>query len=327
MKTSPIEIGGSVFVKKNVILAPLAGITDFPFRETARMCGAELTFTEMVSANGLVFGNLKTLFMISRLPEEQPIAVQIFGSQPEIMADAAVVCQEMGATLIDINMGCPEKKVIKTGAGAALMLQPETAEKIVREVASRVCVPVTCKIRLGWSRSDLNAPAFARRMEEAGASMITVHARTRNQMFSGRADWKEISRVKEAVSIPVIANGDVCSAADAKRCLKASKSDGIMVGRGAMGRPWTVGNISASLAGTREIAPHGPAKKLEVILFHLDTIENFYDKQVAVKSARKHLAWYSRGMRNSAAFRDRLFKVGGINELKNLAASLFNATS
>ncbi len=323
MQKPTLVISGRLVLKKNVLLAPLAGITDFPYRRTARMCGAELVSTEMISSNGLVFRNKKTLSMVSTLKDEQPVGVQIFGSNPEIMAEAAIICQELGATLIDINMGCPQKKIVKTGAGAALMLDPALAQGIVGQVARKVSVPVTCKIRLGWDSQSINAPSFAKRMEDAGASMITVHGRTRSQMFAGKADWEAIARVKKAVSIPVVANGDIFSAEDAKRCLHITKADGIMVGRAAMGRPWIIGVISDQIDPGKEQNIPNVRERLRIILFHLDAIREFYEQGVALKIARKHLAWYTKGMQNSAAFRDALFRTKNLDELEGLTCSFF----
>ena len=323
MQKPSLFINNRLVLEKNVLLAPLAGITDFPFRRTARMCGAELVFTEMISSNGLAFKNQKTLSMVSTLKDEQPVGVQIFGSNPEIMAEAAIICQELGATLIDINMGCPQKKIVKTGAGAALMLDPALAQEIVGQVARKVSVPVTCKIRLGWDNQNINAPSFAKMMEDAGASMITVHGRTRSQMFAGKADWEAIARVKKTVSIPVVANGDIFSPQDAKRCLHITRADGIMVGRAAMGRPWIIGVISDHIdTGGKQNIPN-VRERLRIILFHLDAIREFYEQGVALKIARKHLAWYTKGMRNSAAFRDALFRTKNLDELERLTCSFF----
>jgi len=303
-------------------LAPLAGITDFPFRQTARICGAKVTFTEMISSNGLVFKNEKTLAMISTLKKEQPIIVQLFGADPTCMAEAAAVCEAAGASAIDINMGCPQKKVVKTGAGAALMNKPELAARIVVKMVDRVSIPVTCKIRLGWDYKTINAPLFAKSLEQAGAAMITVHARTRSQMFSGKANWHLVSRVKEHVSIPVVANGDICCLLDAKRCLSESRADGIMIGRATIGRPWIIRTIQKGLETGKELLPD-MNYVLEIIEYHLNAIEKFYNGHAAVKTARKHLAWYTKGMKNSAAFRNSLFKTDSMSQIRELAKDFF----
>ncbi len=286
------------------------------------MCGGELTFTEMISANGLVYENQKTLAMLLPVKEEYPIGVQIFGSDPEIMSEAAVICQEYGATIIDINMGCPQKKVVKTGAGAALMLTPRVASKIVEEIAKKVSIPVSCKIRLGWDTKDINGALFAKMLEQAGASMVTVHGRTRSQMFSGRANWPLIKTVKENLSIPVIANGDVKTLEDAIKCLEESNADGVMIGRAAIGSPWIIGQVADGLHKGIHKAPD-MSLILDIIDFHLEMIEQYYTKDVAPKICRKHLAWYTKGMRNSASFRNHLFTAKTMEEIRSLAKDYF----
>ena len=317
-----MKIGHWLHLKTRVLLAPLAGITDFPFRQTARTCGAHITFTEMVSANGLVFKNEKTMAMISTFKKEQPVIVQLFGTDPSHMAEAATICEAAGASAIDVNMGCPQKKVVKTGAGAALMNTPELAAKIVTKMVNEVSIPVTCKIRLGWDNKAINAHSFAKILEQAGAAMITVHARTRSQMFSGKANWHLVSRVKEQVSIPVVANGDICCLLDAKRCFNESRADGIMIGRAAIGRPWIIRTIQEGLETGKELLPD-MNYVLEIIKYHLNAIEKFYNGYAAVKTARKHLAWYTKGMKNSAAFRNDLFKIDSMSQIRELAKDFF----
>ncbi len=317
-----MKIGSNLTIQNNVVLAPLCGVTDFPFRRIARELGAQLTFTEMVSAKGLVYASQKTFQLLAGLEQQQPIAAQIFGAEPEIMAEAAAICQEMGATILDINMGCPQKKVVKTGAGAALMLEPELAAKIVKEVSKQVSIPVSCKIRSGWDSQTLNAPSFAKKMEEAGASLITVHARTKKQMFSGRAKWEIIKEVKECVNIPVIANGDITSCSEAKKCMELTGADGVMVGRASIGRPWLIGAMYQGLLNEREIVEPDIKTKLEIMQLHLKFIEEFYLEPVAVKVAKQHLAWHTKGMRNSASFRNRLHNENSLAGIKRLLESI-----
>ncbi len=322
MRAKSLSIG-NICLRNRVFLAPLAGITDFPFRQTARMFGAELTFTEMISANGIVFNNQKTLSMLKTVSKETPIAVQIFGSDPELMSEAAVVCEDLGASIIDINMGCPQKKIVKTGAGAALMKKAEIATAIVKNVVKKVSVPVSCKIRLGWDSDNINVVRFSKQMEDAGASMITVHGRTRAQMFSGSARWDIIQQVKAALSIPVIANGDISSVKEAKKCLQISGADGVMIGRAAIGKPWLIDIVSKGLE-LEDNKKHIEIPPLHrVVAYHLDKIQKFYHEKMHVQTARKHLAWYSKGMRNSSAFRNQIFRTDDMKTLKAIAKDFF----
>jgi len=288
-----MKIGSDLIIRNNVVLAPLCGVTDFPFRQCARKLGAELTFTEMISANGLVYRNDKTFRLLARLKEQRPIAAQIFGSDPEIMAEAAVICQDLGATLVDINMGCPQKKIVKTGAGAALMRRPDLASKIVEHVTKAVNIPVSCKIRSGWDSSTLNAPEFSQKLEDAGASLITVHGRSKKQMFSGKADWEIIRKTREAVKIPVIANGDITSLMDAKRCLEYTGASGIMIGRASIGRPWIIGAIHEALSQGVEMKEPDFSERLKIMELHTELIEDFYPEPVATRVARQHIAWHT----------------------------------
>ncbi len=322
MGSKPLLIG-NICLHNRVFLAPLAGITDFPFRQTARMFGAELTFTEMISANGIVFGNQKTLAMLKTVWKEKPLAVQIFGSDPELMAEAAVVCKDFGASIIDINMGCPQKKIVKTGAGAALMKRTKIATAIVKKVVKKVSVPVSCKIRLGWDHNTINVVEFSKRMEDAGASMITIHGRTRAQMFSGSARWDMIQKVKASLSIPVIANGDISFVKEARRCLQISGADGVMIGRAAIGKPWLIDMVSKGLETEDNKTDLEIPPLHRVVTYHLDKIQEFYNEKIQVQTARKHLAWYSKGMKNSSAFRNQIFRTDDIDTLKALAKDFF----
>lgn len=322
---SPVQLG-NIILANNVLLAPLAGLTDYPFRKVAGKFGPGLTVTEMVSARAMVLRNAKTLKMATPGPGEHLLSVQIFGSDPGVMKEAAAICQDMGAAVIDINMGCPQKKVIKSGSGAALMKRPKLAAAIVEEIASTVKVPVTTKIRLGWDTASINAPQFSRILADAGASLISVHARTRSQMFGGSADWKTVKRIKEQVNIPVIANGDIRSVEDARRCLLESDADGIMIGRAVLGRPWFLRQAIDYLSGSRDISQPSICQVSETVDLHLGLIRDYYPEIVSSRLAQKHLAWYTKGFRNSAAFRDRIYRVRKAAELKRLKDEFFDST-
>ena len=318
----PVQ-AASVLIPNNVFLAPLAGITDYPFRAIAKRFGPGLTVTEMISARALCMGNQKTFTMARPGPGEDLLSVQLFGSDPIVMKEAAKICQDLGAAVIDVNMGCPQKKVIRSGSGAALMKTPGLAASIIEAIVSAVDVPVTAKIRLGWDLECLNAPEFSRMLESAGASMVCVHARSRSQMFGGTADWKAIRAVKHEVGIPVIANGDIRCAEDARRCLAESGADGVMIGRAALGRPWVLAQAAGSLSGSLDVPPPVPGEISEIIDLHLDLIMSHYSPEAAAWTARKHVAWYTKGLKYSAAFRDQVFRTGSIKDLKRLKDEFF----
>ncbi len=298
----PLTIG-HLKIPNNVFLAPLAGITDYPFRRIARKFGAGLTYSEMIASQAVVRGNKRSAKMASTAWKEFPLAVQISGSDPSVMARAARINQELGAAIIDINMGCPQRKIVKTGAGAALMLEPDLAAHIVKRVVESVTIPVTVKMRLGWDPKNMNAPILAKMVEQAGASLITVHGRTRSQMFSGKADWKAIGYVKRAVGCPVIANGDIMTPDDALECLKRSGADGIMIGRGALGRPWIFREVTTLLNGNGLVGQAQLHLVLHTAMEHIHALADFYGEPIAVWMARKHLAWYTKGLKGSSAFR------------------------
>lgn len=318
----PVRIGQLV-VANNVFLAPLAGLTDYPFRAVARGFGPGLTVTEMVSARAICMANKKTLKMARPGPGERPLSVQLFGSDPMVMKEAAIICQDLGASIIDVNMGCPQKKVIRSGSGAALMKEPQLAAAIIREIASEVDLPVTAKIRLGWDKDSVNAPEFSKMLQDAGASLIAVHARTRSQMFGGKADWKAIRAVAEAVDIPVIANGDIKTVEDAARCLEESRAHGVMIGRAALGRPWFLRQVADHLSGSTHVSTPTLSEISQVVDLHLRLIEDHYPEPASTIAARIHLAWYTKGLRYSAAFRDRIFKTKGVKDLKSLKDEFF----
>jgi tRNA-dihydrouridine synthase B len=286
----PFEIGG-LSVPNRVFLAPMSGITDEPFRMRAQSHGAGLVVSEMVASGELAKGRSKSEMRIRKTSVHLHV-VQLAGREAGYMAEAARIAVGEGADIIDINMGCPAKKVTGGYSGSALMREPDRALSLIEAVVGAADVPVTVKMRLGWDDNALNAPELARRAEEAGVKMVTVHGRTRCQFYQGRADWKAIARVKEAVSIPVVANGDVTSAADAALILEQSKADAVMIGRASCGAPWTAGAIaSAAIGEAAEQAP-GAREVGDYVVSHYEDMLSFYGKESGARQARKHLGWY-----------------------------------
>ena len=306
----------SLKVPNRLVLAPMAGITDVPFRCLAKRFGAGLVVTEMISAQAVVFKNKKTLKMAKPDASEHPVAIQLFGHNPAIMAEAAVEMEGLGADIIDINMGCPQRKIVKAGSGSALMKQPALAAEIVSSIKDKVNVPVSVKIRLGWDDSSKNYIEFAKLMAEAGVSMVVVHGRTRAQMFSGQADWKAIREVKEAVNIPVLANGDIINLESAFECLKISKADAIMIGRGSLGRPW----IFTEMLKENDVSAQ---EKLKAIQDHLFMLTDYYGPKIGALLAKKHICWYSQGLRYGAKFRQEVNQLHEFDVLKDCALSFF----
>lgn len=284
----PIDIGG-VRLRNRVFLAPMSGITDRPFRERAYAHGAGLVVSEMVASGELAKRNEESTRRISRTGIG-PHMVQLAGRDAHWLAEGARIAAGEGADIIDINMGCPAKKVTGGYCGSALMREPDHALALIEAVVSAVAVPVTVKMRLGWDDQTINAPQIARRAEQAGVRMVTVHGRTRCQFYTGRADWSAIASVKQAVSIPVVANGDVCSAHDAAAILEQSGADAVMVGRGHYGAPWLAGEIAGG--GERAVAPASPEELRDYVLGHYDDMLSHYGAATGVRHARKHLGWY-----------------------------------
>lgn len=286
-----------------LVLAPMAGITDLPFRIICREMGAGLVFSEMISAEALVREHKGTVSMLRSDTRERPVAFQLFGSKPETMCRAAAILSSLDIDFIDINMGCPVPKIVKSGAGSALLKDTVLITDIMRSVVSASRIPVTIKIRTGWDSDSIVAERIACEAEAAGIAAVTVHARTRSQHFSGKADWTMIRRVKASVSIPVIGNGDVRSPADAKRMIDETGCDGVMIGRACQGYPWIFREVRQFLANGH--TAHRPSLNeiREVILRHLAAAVHFYGEEKGVREMRKHICWYTKGMRGGSEFR------------------------
>lgn len=306
-------------IKNGICLAPMAGIADRAFRELCINYGAGYTVTEMVSSKGLTMGDKKSAMLLTLGETENPAGAQIFGDDPDIMAQAAIKCLEFNPQIIDINMGCPAPKIAMNGGGASLMKNPRLAGEIIKAVSSAVDIPVTVKIRKGWDEESINAVTLAQIAEENGAAAITVHGRTRMQMYSGKVDYGIIADVKKAVSIPVIGNGDITDEQSAAIMLEKTNCDGIMIGRGALGNPWVFRRINAYLDECRVLPEVSVSEKMVVMLRHIQKIIEYKGEYTAMREARHHAAYYTKGLRGGAAFRREIGTLEKYEQLEELA--------
>ena len=319
-----IQIDGLAFAP--VVLAPMSGVTDLPFRRLVKRLGAGLVVSEMIASQSMIRQTKESVKLSSSTPEEFPMAVQLAGHEPEVVAEAARLNADRGAALIDINFGCPVKKVVNKLAGSAMMREPALAGRIMQAVVEAVDLPVTMKMRLGWDDDCRNAPELARIARECGVRMLTVHGRTRCQLYNGRADWQAVRATVEATDLPVLVNGDIGSLRDIDRALARSGAAGVMIGRGAQGRPWFLRQAIAWLRERRKEPDPSRAEQRDIVLEHYDALLGHHGSVMGNRIARKHLAWYATGLAGANDFRRRINRAEDPREVRALVSALYDGT-
>ena len=314
---------GNIELENNIMLAPMAGVTDLPYRRMVRKFGVGLVVSEMIASKAMIVAAKKTMRMSTSCDDEFPMSVQLAGNEPEIVGEAAKLNEDRGAAIIDLNMGCPAKKVVNGYAGSALMKDEILAGKILEAAVKAVSIPVTLKMRTGWDDSSRNAPTLARIAEESGIKSLVVHGRTRCQFYKGSSDWDFIGEIKRAVSIPVTGNGDVTTVDDAAEMLKRSGADGVMIGRGTYGKPWFPAQVAHFLKTGERLSDPSIDIQMELLLEHYDAMLSHYGENTGMRAARKHIGWYSKGLPGSAEFRAKVMREADTKKVKEMIREFY----